>query len=314
MFAQASLATTLLKLNTGLVNIISSFLSQDQEPTRLDCRSLTQLSEQSRTETLDALEQLYRRLSDSPLPRDAGASTRRSPSDSGKFPADSSLERTRSSRDQTEAGTRRSNREGKKPGVRRKNLAAVRIVMSSQRDAASLDLVRGAWVRPKKAPLGSPHDPSSKTSKYSLGPTITSRPPDASPASFHTLSPINTAESASSPTISPSTPTIDPVATCVEVNPLSSWEQETNPQTSTSDMLMWRLSKLTTSGYSFASDSTKLGEIPVRSWNLPDELKTKQPMMVTSSTFDLVDSVQPTVRSRFLRLFKKSPAEQAAVV
>ncbi|KAM0710431.1 hypothetical protein Q7P35_002793 [Cladosporium inversicolor] len=61
--AQTSLAEILLKLNTGLVGIIASFLSRDKHSgPELDYQSLTDLSEQSRVQTIGVLRQLYQRL------------------------------------------------------------------------------------------------------------------------------------------------------------------------------------------------------------------------------------------------------------
>lgn len=69
--AHASLAETLIKLNTGLVAIIASFLNHDHKTTKshldLDYRSLTHLSDASRREALHSLTQLYQRLSQSQI-------------------------------------------------------------------------------------------------------------------------------------------------------------------------------------------------------------------------------------------------------
>ncbi|KAK5126258.1 hypothetical protein LTR85_010493 [Meristemomyces frigidus] len=70
--AQTSLAEILLKLNTGLVSIISSFLSRDKKDVQLDYQSLTTLSEQSRIDTCRTLRQLFRRMDQlyrAPAPR-----------------------------------------------------------------------------------------------------------------------------------------------------------------------------------------------------------------------------------------------------
>ncbi|GAB7333272.1 hypothetical protein MBLNU13_g04915t1 [Cladosporium sp. NU13] len=67
--AQTSLAEILLKLNTGLVGIITSFLSCDKNSgLELDYHSLTDLSEQSRVQTIGVLRQLYQRLTSRRLP------------------------------------------------------------------------------------------------------------------------------------------------------------------------------------------------------------------------------------------------------
>ncbi|KAF2026815.1 hypothetical protein EK21DRAFT_73286 [Setomelanomma holmii] len=69
--AHASLAETLIKLNTGLVAIIASFLNHDQKggksPLKIDYKSLTNLSDASRKEALKSMTQLYQRLSESQL-------------------------------------------------------------------------------------------------------------------------------------------------------------------------------------------------------------------------------------------------------
>ncbi|KAH8727229.1 hypothetical protein GQ44DRAFT_612517 [Phaeosphaeriaceae sp. PMI808] len=69
--AHASLAETLMKLNTGLVAIITSFLNHDKKSGKvhlnLDYKSLTNLSESSRREALQSMTQLYLRLSQSQL-------------------------------------------------------------------------------------------------------------------------------------------------------------------------------------------------------------------------------------------------------
>ncbi|KAF2466802.1 uncharacterized protein BDR25DRAFT_268291 [Lindgomyces ingoldianus] len=67
--AHASLAETLIKLNTGLVGIIAAFLNHDSKSSHLnlDYKSLTNLSDASRAEAVESLNQLYQRLSHSQL-------------------------------------------------------------------------------------------------------------------------------------------------------------------------------------------------------------------------------------------------------
>lgn len=61
--AQTSLAEILLKLNTGLVSIITSFLHRDAKTdVDIDYKSLTDLSEHSRLQTISVLRQLFHRL------------------------------------------------------------------------------------------------------------------------------------------------------------------------------------------------------------------------------------------------------------
>ncbi|KAK7610206.1 hypothetical protein JOL62DRAFT_557142 [Phyllosticta paracitricarpa] len=69
--AHASLTEVLLKLNTGLVAIISSFLCHGKHDSNLDYKSLAHLSDCSRSEAIDALDQLYQRLSQSQVNLDS---------------------------------------------------------------------------------------------------------------------------------------------------------------------------------------------------------------------------------------------------
>ncbi|EKG10492.1 hypothetical protein MPH_12350 [Macrophomina phaseolina MS6] len=63
--AHASLTEVLLKLNSGLVAIIGAFLNHGKNDRHPDYKSLTNLSDASRAEAIDALGQLYQRLSQS---------------------------------------------------------------------------------------------------------------------------------------------------------------------------------------------------------------------------------------------------------
>ncbi|KAI9703957.1 MAG: hypothetical protein M1820_005739 [Bogoriella megaspora] len=65
--AHASLAKILLKLNTGLVEIVSAFLANSKHKTPCDYRPLIQLSDDSRREAIDTLYQLQQRLSQSEI-------------------------------------------------------------------------------------------------------------------------------------------------------------------------------------------------------------------------------------------------------
>lgn len=60
--AQNTLAEILLKLNTGLVAIINTFLSKGKQDAPLDYSSLTDLSERSRQDTCRTLRKLYQRM------------------------------------------------------------------------------------------------------------------------------------------------------------------------------------------------------------------------------------------------------------
>jgi hypothetical protein len=67
--AQNSLAEILLRLNAGLVSIIASFLDRDSKNgLDLDYKSLTDLSEVSRVQTIGVLRQFYQRLLSNQVP------------------------------------------------------------------------------------------------------------------------------------------------------------------------------------------------------------------------------------------------------
>lgn len=60
--AQTSLAEILLRLDVGLIGIINSFLHSDKNDVQLDYRELADLSDRSRIDTCRTLRQLFRRL------------------------------------------------------------------------------------------------------------------------------------------------------------------------------------------------------------------------------------------------------------
>ena len=64
--AHASLANTLLVLSTGLINIVNQALSDDSKARALSSRALLGISEKAATDTVLALDQLNKRLSESP--------------------------------------------------------------------------------------------------------------------------------------------------------------------------------------------------------------------------------------------------------
>ncbi|KAI9817740.1 MAG: hypothetical protein M1827_000859 [Pycnora praestabilis] len=177
--AQASLADTLLKLNTGLVNIISSFLSSDRDAVQLDLRSLTSLSESSRADTINTLGQLSRRLSQSSV------ILRSITNGCGRCGRYGSMDHDECIRTESQLGSKeahRGNRKKKKRRVAARTLPinatggplpslikAAAAVNKAQ--APSSTMVRkGAWVRPKKIPMtpsGSSFVSTSPTSTFS---------------------------------------------------------------------------------------------------------------------------------------------------
>lgn len=60
--AQTSLAEILLRLNVGLIGIITSFLHSTTNDVQLDYKALADMSDRSRVDTCRTLRQLFKRL------------------------------------------------------------------------------------------------------------------------------------------------------------------------------------------------------------------------------------------------------------
>ncbi|KAL9096323.1 MAG: hypothetical protein Q9165_001320 [Trypethelium subeluteriae] len=105
--AQAALAGTLLKLNSGLVEIVSTFLANPKSKSRCDFSPLIKLSDESRREAVDALNQLYQRLSSSQSMRPSPV---REPSNEGHS------RKTKPSK-QPSSPPSKNNDKARKPGV-----------------------------------------------------------------------------------------------------------------------------------------------------------------------------------------------------
>ncbi|KAH9826390.1 hypothetical protein Tdes44962_MAKER03522 [Teratosphaeria destructans] len=260
--AQTSLAEVLLRLNTGLVGIITSFLSRDKKDLDLNYASLIDLSESSRLETCQTLRRLSQRMLQSRPDADA----RLSP------PGQESLANSKRKRNpppkqarshgptlarvMVHDSSRPSQIAPDRPGERRKRAGSTPIT-PTKRSAASTSLslppppydpladntTRPMTQRPQTVPLV-----ARARRKQSTGTMQVVTPPSEP----HVLRATR------------STPRLQR-ATVTEAEPLPALGRR--PSAALLDMTRQR--KETPTYYSIDSGSTKLGEIPLHRWAQP---------------------------------------------
>ncbi|KAF2827656.1 hypothetical protein CC86DRAFT_214515 [Ophiobolus disseminans] len=330
--AHASLAETLIKLNTGLVAIIASFLNHDQKggktPLNLDYKSLTSLSDASRREALHSMTQLYQRLSQSQLQLQYISTPSSCVKCGSRKHADCSA---RSS------STSSSSKDKKKHSTTRQRVTGPTITRMPLRSSNHPQLV---VVRPKPSRKGSSSSNSSSSSKSHSPSTSTHTSPLASPLPLYIaeepfeietngiirgilgapMPPLagtgrrrkdsfNDAHRPSTwpeyeypyitqehlhmpsyklPSFVPATPRKSSATPVPRTKPTpppkpAQLSQKYPSRASTppapspkqqsplppAAVARRRMDKVTPSSYTFASDSTKLGEIPQRNWTTP---------------------------------------------
>ncbi|KAK0254133.1 hypothetical protein LTS09_010854 [Friedmanniomyces endolithicus] len=273
VIAQSSLAEIVLKLNTGLVSIISSFLGRERDVVQMDYASLTELSERSREDTCRTLRQLLHRTQCAQALYSRPA-----------LPSDELVQRNS---DVHEAKRRKKRTHSR---VRGPMLARVTIENSSQRSqiavvksgerkkkSISSTLSRGQSDVPsgRSSPLALPPPPYEMAEQtvwaalqyLAVGCTkdpaqaVSSEPSDSARAllqarapprhGLHPTPPLHPPTRNPAPAAAPATPS--------RTKPLL----EDNPSRPT------RQRKPTPTFYSIASDGTKLGEIPLHKWAVP---------------------------------------------
>ncbi|QIX00147.1 hypothetical protein AMS68_005664 [Peltaster fructicola] len=279
--AQHSLAEILLRLNTGLVSIIASFLDRDRASPIVDFDSLTSLSEISRKDSLNVLRQLYQRMATRQVPVQIKSSHR----------SDKPAYRGRV----------------KQTKIRGPTIARVTVEDSSKRSQLAV-------VKPKKKSPSSSTSNLTKTASRSSSTTAVSssvfrRPPQqransssALPKEARTTRPTQRAQmSKSSPDLPlPVQPKHDqpqplPPVPAVPRLPLNNTRRRDTPTM-----------------YSIATDSTKLGEIPLHRWAVPYDFDTMSTLNreAMQSGWPLTDLdgkavFKPKRRFGFFRLFKR---------
>jgi hypothetical protein len=283
--AHRSLAETLIKLNTGLVCIITTFLNHDTNATHvhLDYKSLTSLSNASREEAVNSLYQLAQRLSRSRVqvyritacPKCGSSKHQKC---SGSTSSQSSKHRSQLDKTKYTGASIRSN----SPTV-------VRVPIKS---SSQTQLV---YVRPRNTRKHSTSSSSSSSRTQSTARTSPSTSPIGSPLPQYaqidpfppvppkpaTLKAAPTKQSRRSlnddpqPVPWPST-RLDAPTNSLPLPPpktpspqrSSSPKEKRSPLPAT-EVFRRRADKLTPSTFTFASGSTKLGEIPERNWAIP---------------------------------------------
>ncbi|OCK99495.1 uncharacterized protein K441DRAFT_538868 [Cenococcum geophilum 1.58] len=303
--AHASLAETLLKLNTGLVGIIASFLNQDRKDLHLDYKSLTNLSDASRVEAIDTLNQLYQRLSQSNVAlyqpnlgcphcgslkhaRCGAVSTRNTSTDrhsNGKKPR----------KRQTGGKAASSRSHSNTPTIARvpgKSSSQTQLVVMRPRNrrttSSSSTSSSGGSTRspstastvvttPHSSPLTSPNYTTINPFQYQapFAPKAGNfRPlaaPKRKPPPIPSQRPQTWPHGKPDSSNAPAMPKL-PITSTSHQTPQPSEKQQLVPSTGLAlgpTSVPRRLDKATPSAYSFASDSTKLGEIPMRKWTTP---------------------------------------------
>jgi hypothetical protein len=272
--AHASLAETLIRLNTGLVGIIATFLNHNggdkekKRPLHLDYTSLTNLSDASRRDAMNSMQKLYVRLGSQQVVQV------QKPDVIGN--------------------------EKKRKGVSTGGKARGPTVARVQLEGKDKDATQLVFMRPKN-PSSTGRKGSMSSSSGSGGSKRTSptTSPLASPLPLYTpkdpfpFPPANTASSrpkgkcgkvdafddACRPPCSPHTymqQLNEGIPMALHLPPPKQ-KSPTSPTTAarparttpSPPIVRRRMDKATLSTYTFASDSTKLGEIPMRNWTVP---------------------------------------------
>ena len=304
--AHTSLAETLLKLNTGLVGIIASFLNQDRKDLHLDYKSLTNLSDASRVEAIDTLNQLYQRLSQSNVAlyqpslgcphcgslkhaRCGAVSTKststnrhsngkkpRKPQTGGK--AASSRPRSNTPTIARVPGKSSSQTQLVVMRPRNRRTTSSSSTSSSGGSTRSPSIASTVVTAPYSSPLVSPNYTAINPFQYQapFAPkagnfkplAAPKRKPPTIPSQRPQTWPHGKPDSSNAPAMPKPSMTSTPHRT-----PQPSEKQQLVPSTPGLALgptsVPRRLDKATPSAYSFASDSTKLGEIPMRKWTTP---------------------------------------------
>lgn len=281
VIAQTSLAEILLKLNTGLVTVINAFLSRDEPNAKLDCQSLTALSERSREETCYALRQLYRRMLQQMSTPTAlrNWDDRRTKEDNQSTPTVAGRARDKrplASPKRTKvkgpmlarviiAGSKKPSAMAMvRPGERKKKRKSLSEASSKTQSCNSLALPSSAAT---PLPLYGPRDPPVKPLHH----RASTQPERTRPQ--HKQSALDVSTIRERPTrdvlrATRSTPHLD--------STIFQRPEPPPPMPSTAPLpdimelqSRRRLQKPTPTYYSVASDSTKLGEIPLHKWSEP---------------------------------------------
>ncbi|PSN62594.1 hypothetical protein BS50DRAFT_649708 [Corynespora cassiicola Philippines] len=323
--AHASLAETLIKLNTGLVGIIAAFLNNDSKNhhLNLDYKSLTNLSEASRNDAIQSLSSLYQRLSQSQLQvyRIGGCAqcgSMKHLSCSGAVARRTSSSKERQSDEKKKSGSRSRSTgptvtrlpikgtgqtqlvmvrpQGTRPQSTRSSRTnstscsnssnsnssnssnSSRTNSTSCSSSSSTKSPPSPLSSPQMTPIGSPLPayapvdplalpklPISKAGRQRL----TSPAEDPRPPAWPYVNPADVMPLQLPPPKLPRSRGAPPLIREKEASFPSPTEPHPAFASAIPPAMRRRLDKTTPSTYTFASDSTKLGEIPQRKWTTP---------------------------------------------
>lgn len=299
-------------MNTGLVGIIASFVSRDKpDRLNLDYRSLTDLSEHSRLETVGVLRQLYQRLL-----------TRQAPS-----------KQLTSSRDDRQAIESAKDRAAtKRLKVRRPTLA--RVVIQDSSRPSQLAIVRPTDAKKKlrssshtrsASATAAVRKPKAVDSSISLPPTLLlpepmpreptrpaqqrSKTAPAVPELFRKeyLHDKSHGSGQRVPRHTRSTPRLPPMyeQLYTQAPPLSEKPRTPEPVSHPT----YRHRKETPTFYSTATGSTKLGEIPMHKWQEPYDFdamsEPNREAFATGWPLPLESGQRKKKRGGFFSLFRR---------
>ncbi|KAK6443704.1 hypothetical protein LTR95_000531 [Oleoguttula sp. CCFEE 5521] len=316
--AQNSLAEILLRLNGGLVGIITSFLGRkDHDRLDLDYRSLTDLSEQSRHQTVGVLRGLYQRRLSRRRPRLA-------------LPDGTRLANDRPKGDDVYAR--------KHSKIRGPTLA--RVVVQDSRRPAQLAIVRPTEGRRKSDPRQhsksrSTSDLGSALSRATTAVATESQlsllPPLPSPhvkgstekprhrRAATAPAPQKPSQYRTHPSDLPPYPPTDalrpskstPRLPLAPLSPPPLLEECPRPAHTQPHSDSYRRRKETPTFYSSNSGSTKLGEIPMHKWPVPydwDAMSLMNKEAMASGWPQVDDATARKKRGGFLGMFRRRDA------
>ncbi|KAL9065390.1 MAG: hypothetical protein Q9157_007486 [Trypethelium eluteriae] len=359
--AQAALAGTLLKLNSGLVEIVSTFLANPKSKSRCDFSPLIKLSDESRREAVDALNQLYQRLSSSqairPIPvrgsSNEGNSRKTKPSNKPSSPPGKNNDKARKPASSPRPGAKAppSSTTVSKVAVRGLKVPQYAFVRqrpakrsisgssggsgSSAVSASSKSSQSTALTTPSSSPVSTPYLGSRQSTpppRYVSDPIADqnakqqpTRPRRKPLPSQARQTPNVRDQRSSQPEMAIRAPTTSPLlpqgSACF--SDLPSRHPASNPQAnfSVQEIPMRRprappphhsLPRLdpsrTSVAYSIATDSTKLGEIPMHKWSEPYDFEAMDRMNKEAALWGWVPAPpvpDPGRRRGFWSLFKK---------
>ena len=268
--AQTSLAEILLRLNVGLVGIITSFVNGEKNDVQVDFHHLTDLSERCRVDTCRTLRQLFKRITQLRQPL--------------AIMAPENFESRRSV--DTESDVKKD-KKGTAGYTKVRGPMIAKVIIQDSSKAPQIAIVKPGERRKKSTSTSSSGSNSSSVSKARSEPSLllATPPPEytpvdrARPKSQRTKTAPGTSKQSRDPTVTPTpSPRREMRAARSASHLANTLQHMPEPLPSMPELdgfpvslgpALPRRRKQTPTYYSIASDSTKLGEIPLHKWNVP---------------------------------------------